>query len=104
MTGIVGVLAKNACDREGHRRFAFITTKEGHSVVGVRQHAIMRERMDLDFQEFQGITEHMNMKQKELLTTMERQQKNDERSTVENSGETPSRSLSLRGQDFGGGT
>ena len=41
----------------------------------------------------------MNMKQKVLLTTMERQQKNDERSTGENSGETPSGSLGLRLED-----
>ena len=36
------VLSKNACDREEHRRFAFIRTKEGHLVTDVRQYAIKR--------------------------------------------------------------
>ena len=87
LTGIVEVLAKNACDREWHRRFVFVKTKEGHLVADVEQHAIMRDRMDLDYQELQEIVECMNMQQKRLLTTMERKQKLDERSTGENSGE-----------------
>ena len=33
VTGIVNVLAKNACNQEGHRRFAFVKRKEGHMVA-----------------------------------------------------------------------
>ena len=43
MTGVVDVLAKNACDQEGHRSFVFVKTKEGHLVADVRQYATVRE-------------------------------------------------------------
>ena len=33
MTGIVDFLAKNAPDQEGHRRFVFVKTKDGHVVA-----------------------------------------------------------------------
>ena len=44
VTGVVDVLAKNACDREEHRGFVFVKSKEGHLVADVRHDAIMREK------------------------------------------------------------
>ena len=69
VTGIVHVLTKNACDREEHRRSIFVQTMEGNLVADVRQCAIMRGRMGTDYQELQEIIEHMNVKEKGLLTT-----------------------------------
>ena len=53
--------------------------KEGHLVADVRLYAIMRERMDADYQEFQEIIKHMNMMKAEIKKW----------SPGENSGETP---------------
>ena len=41
-------------------------------MADVRQYAIMRARMEKGYQELQEIIEHMNVKQKWLLATMER--------------------------------
>ena len=74
VTGIVDVLAKNACDQVRRRRFVFVKTKEGHLVAGMRQRAFMRARMEPDYQELQVIIGHMNVKQGGLLATMVRKQ------------------------------
>ena len=47
-------------------------------VADVRQHAIMREGVEVDYQEHQEIFKCMNRTEKGLLTTMERKQKIDE--------------------------
>ena len=72
---IVDVLAKNAYDQKGRRMIVLVETKDRHLVAGTRQPAIMRARMESDYQELQVIIKHMNMKQKELLTVVERKQK-----------------------------
>ena len=58
--GIVDFLAKNACGEEGHRRLVFVKSKEGYLVVDMRRHAILRARMESDYQDLQEIIEHMN--------------------------------------------
>ena len=74
VTGIVYVLAKNARDQEGHRRFVIVKKMEGTVVADVRQNAIMRARMESEYQKLQVIIEHINMKQGGLAT-MEREEK-----------------------------
>ena len=69
VTGIVNVLGKFACNQEGHRRFLFVKRMEGNLVADVRQ------RHETDYKKLQEIIEHRNMKQGELLATMERMQK-----------------------------
>ena len=49
VAGIITVLAKNACDGGGNRRFVFIKRKEGHLVPYVRQFAIVREGQATDY-------------------------------------------------------
>ena len=75
VAGVVDVSAENACDQEGRRRLVFVKSKTGNLVAGTRQCATMRARTEADCQELQVIIEHMNMKHKELLATMERTQK-----------------------------
>ena len=96
VTGIVNVLAKHACNQKGHRRCAFVKRKEGHMVADIRQYAILRERPETDNKELKDIIEHMSVKHRRLLATMERKQKL-------NSGVTHPGSLGLR-QDLGGGS
>ena len=66
------VLAKNACDQEGRRRFVFVNT-------GITQFSIMRARMASD-DEFRVIIEHMNMKQIKAVGHVGAKAKTDERS------------------------
>ena len=47
------LLAWEACDHRGHRKFVSVTTKEGNLVGNVRQYAILRERQGADYHEFQ---------------------------------------------------
>ena len=60
--------------------------------------------MGTDYQELQEIDECMIRQQKGLLTTVERKQRLMIGAPEENSTETPSGTLGLRGQDLGGGT
>ena len=78
VTGIVDVGAQKVCFRQNQRR-----TFGGN----VRQYAIMRGRMDTDYQGLQEIIEYMNVKQKGLFEHHGTKAKIDERSTGENSGE-----------------
>ena len=82
-------------NQKGHRRCAFVKRKEGHMVADMRQYAILRERQETDNKELKEIIEHMGVKQRGLLATVERKQKL-------NSGATHPGSLGLR-QDLGGG-
>ena len=91
VTGIVDVGAQKVCFRQNQRR-----------TLG-RQSAIMRGRMDTDYQGLQEIIDFMNVKQKGLFDHHGTKAKIDERSTGENAGVSPSGSLGFGGPDFGGG-
>ena len=51
--GIVALLAKNACDESGYRRFLFITKKEGTKVAAAARHTALQENQDVNYSELQ---------------------------------------------------
>ena len=46
VAGIIAVLAKNACDGSGYRRFVFIKKSQGHVVAVAGRSAALQENQD----------------------------------------------------------
>ena len=91
VTGIVGVLVKNARDREGHRRLLLVKIKG--SKFGDRRkaecdHARKNGHVLPGSPRDRRVHEHEAEREKQILM----------------SGDTRSRSLGFRGQDYDGGT
>ena len=74
MAGIITVLAKNACDGGGYRRFVFIKRREGSAVAVAGRHA-PQENQERDHKELQKNIEFRNVKHNRLLATMKRKRK-----------------------------
>ena len=58
--GIIGVLARSACDHEGHRRCGAVRRKKTTLMAHVKQYALMRAKQDDEYQELHEVIICMN--------------------------------------------
>ena len=74
VAGIITVLAENACDGGGYRKFVFIKRSEGIVVAVAGRYAALQENQESNNRELHEAIAHMKTKQSRLLATVEQKQ------------------------------